>query len=261
MEQLVKTVQGIGNGAHIVVPKEMIGRRVMVLSVLKSEREITQEMLTLLGANLKHVMGIYLYGSYARNEQAPESDVDILVVSTRKLKLPKKYLTYEITVATLEQLEKQLEDNAPLILPIILEAKPLMNESLLDRYKEHTLTRKNTQWYMETTETSLALARGLIDEKEYLPSIIYPLLLRLRGLFLIKTLLRGKLPAAEHVHRYLVKGGLSQEKVEQLMLLYRQHRDDKRISSHSLNHKDALLLYGIVHRYYAGVKKLWEKLK
>jgi len=67
----------------------MVGQKVIISLVEKTIEEIEDEILYILKPYLKHIQGIYLYGSYARNEQTPESDIDILVI-TDGIKIKKK---------------------------------------------------------------------------------------------------------------------------------------------------------------------------
>lgn len=258
-----KIVQQIGNGGHIYLPKEMIGQKVEIILVEKKLEEIEEEILRILKPYLKHIKGIYLHGSYARNEQTPDSDIDILVITDNKIKIKKKVNEYEIISVTLEQLEKTLEYTASLILPTLKEAKPILNRELIEKYKKKKITKKNIKWYIETTESSLKLAKYLVDEKNIkdMPSVVYPLIMRLKGLYMIRLLIKNKKYFNKEVNDYLVKKGISLEKAKQFERMYREHRDNKGISENSLNYIDISKLYHIVCKYYKEVKSLWEKLK
>lgn len=258
-----KIVQQIGNGAHIYLPKEMVGKKVLVTLVEKTIENIEEEIYEILKPYLKHIKGIYLHGSYARNEQTPDSDIDILIITDKKIQIKKKINEYEIISATEEEIEKTINNNAVLILPILKEAKPILNQQVIEKYKKEELTKKNTKWYIETTESSLKLAKYIIDEKyvKDMPGTVYPLIMRLRGLYMIKSLIRNKKYSNKEVINYLVKKGISLEKAKQLDKMYREHRDKKTISRNSLDYKDISKLYHIVHEYYQEIRSLWEKLE
>ena len=260
MKQLTKLVQQIGNGGHIYLPKEMVGKRIVINLVEKTMEEIEYEILNILKPHLKHIKGIYLYGSYARNEQTPESDIDVLVITDDKVKIKKRINEYEITSLSLDQLEKTLDHTAVLILPILKEAIPILNQDLIEKYRKTNLTKKNTKWYIETTESSLKLASYSIKEKD-MPTIVYPLIMRLKGLHMIKSLINNKAYSNKEVMGYLVKKGISINKVKQLYRMYSEHRDNKLVSRNKINNEDILILYKIVTKYFQEVKSLWEKLR
>ncbi|MBW2980706.1 DUF2080 family transposase-associated protein [Candidatus Woesearchaeota archaeon] len=260
MEQITKTVQQIGNGGHIYLPKELVGQKVVITLVGKSLEEIKEEILMIVKPWLKHVIGVYLYGSYARGEQVPGSDIDVLVITDGKVKLRKRINEYEIVSMSIDSLEKTLKHNAVLVLPILKDAKAIINGQLIEKYKGIKLTKANTKWYIETTSSSLKIAHEWIKEKDMgsMPNLVYPIIMRLRGLHMIECLVSAKSYSNKDVDK-LIK--LPPDKVRQLNRMYRENRDDKRISAHSLNYSDISKLYESVYKYYKKVKSLWEKLR
>ena len=256
-------VQEIGNGGHIYLPKGMVGKKIIVHLIEKSIDDIEEEILQMLKPYLKHIKGIYLHGSYARKEQTADSDIDILVVTDGKVKIKKRINEYEIVSISLEQIEKTINYTAVLILPMLREAKPILNQDLIEKYKKEKLTKKNTKWYIETTESSLKLAKDWISDKEIksMPNIVYPLILRLRGLYLIEALIKNRGYSNKEVVNYMVKNRIPKNKAEQFYRMYREHRDNKTISENSLDYGDIPKLYEIVYKHFQKVKSLWEKLK
>jgi len=263
MEQITRIVQQIGNGGHIYLPKEIVGQKVVINLIEKSMEDIEEEILHILKPCLKNIKGIYIYGSYARGEQTPESDIDILVITDGKVKIKKRINEYDIVSLSLEQVEKTIGYTAVLILPMLKEARTILNQELVERYKKERLTKKNTRWYIETTESSLKLAKDWIGDKDSksMQHIVYPLIMRLRGLHLIESLIRNKGFSNRQVSDYMTKKGLSLDKTEQLNRMYREHRDKRNISGNSLDYGDISKLYSITYRCYMHVKSLWEKLR
>lgn len=259
MKQITKVVQEIGNGGHIYLPKETVGKKVVITLKEKSIEDIEEEIINILRPYLKHIQGIYLHGSYARNEQTPESDIDVLVI-TDNIRIKKKINEYEIISMSLEQLEKSIGYTAPLILPVLKEAIPILNQQLIEKYKRKKLTKKNTRWYIETTESSLKLAEYLVEEKD-VEGVVYPLIMRLRGLHMINSLVRNKGYSEREVINYLLKKAIPIDKIQQLNRIYRELRDKKPISDNSLSYEDISKLYSAVYEYYQNVKSLWKKLK
>src|SRR3989344_8446692 len=87
-QQITKQVKPSSTGAVVYVPREWIGQDVTIIAPLYWKNMIGK-ILVLLKDYMPMIVGIYLYGSYARNEQRPNSDVDVLVVSTDNFKIGK----------------------------------------------------------------------------------------------------------------------------------------------------------------------------
>lgn len=263
MKQITKIVQQIGNGGHIYLPKDIVGQKVLISIVERSIEDIKEEIMDILKPHLEHICGVYLCGSYARGEQTEDSDIDVLVITDGEVKIKKRILGYEIFSSSIEQIKKTIDYAAVLILPMLKEAKPILNKKLIEEYAKEKLNRKNTKWYIETTESSLKLAKHWISDKDEhsMPYIIYPLVMRLRGLHLIESLVHGKASSNADVMNCLINGGISKNKAEQIYKVYREHRDEKNISENSLNYEDVGRLYDITYKYFQRVKLLWAKPK
>jgi len=260
MKQITKTVQQIGNGGHIYLPRETIGKKVVITLQEKTLEDIKEEILYILKPFLENIQGIYLHGSYARNEQTPESDIDVLVITDGRIKLKKRVNEYEIISMSPEELKRAIGYTAPLILPAVRESIPLLNQQLIQKYKKENITKKNTKWYIETTESSLRLAKYLVEEKD-IKGAVYPLIMRLRGLHMISSLIKNKPYSEREVELYLFKKGMDPKKIREFNSMYRELRDKKTISESSLNYEDLTNIYKAICENYQEVKLLWEKLK
>jgi len=252
--QIVREVKNLGNGAHVIVPRKWLEAKVVISLV---QRNVKEEILELILPYLKDIKGVYLYGSCARNEVTVDSDVDVLIISDKKMHLPKE--GFEILVVTQKEIEKTLKNNAVMILPILKECIPIINGDLISKYKTQKLTKQNTKWYLDTTKTSLNIARELIKQKdiEGISNIVYPLVMRIKGLYLMQQLINSKKYSTKNLENYLYRKSLSKEKIWQFLKMYRENRDKKQISKHSLNYTDVKLLYIIAISLFKEVK--WEK--
>src|SRR3989338_1304513 len=132
-----KLVHKFGNSSHVVLPKEYIGRRIKFVTEPKTFHDIKFEIVEILKPHLENIIGVYLYGSYARNEQTVDSDIDILVITSSKFKIIENIGNYHIVSTTINRIENILKNNAVLILPIIKEAKTIINPDSLRGYKEY----------------------------------------------------------------------------------------------------------------------------
>ena len=224
-----KTVQRFGNSGHVVLPKEYVGKRIRFILEPKSFEDIKFEVLGILKPYLENILGVYLYGYYARNEQTIDSDVDILVITNTKLKVIDKINSYSIVSATVMELESTLKNNAVLLLPIVKEARTIINPGLLEKYKEYKFTNNNTKWFIETSMHVLELNKKGLDLNFEIGSIVYSLMLRIRGLLMIKLMLNNQLYSKALLFSYLKSNELPQNKIEELYKIYNKEKDNIKI--------------------------------
>ena len=224
-----KTVQRFGNSGHVVLPKEYVGKRIRFIVKPKSFEDIKFEVLGILKPYLENILGIYLYGSYARNEQTIDSDIDILVITNIKLKIMNKMNAYSVVSATVMELESTLKNNAVLLLPIVKEARTIINPGLLEKYKEYKFTNNNTKWFINSSMHVLELNKKGLDLNFEIGSIVYSLMLRIRGLLMIKLMLNNKLYSKASLFSYLKSNKFSQNKIEELYKIYSKERDNIKV--------------------------------
>lgn len=252
-----KLVQKFGNSGHIVLPKDYIGKRIRFIAEPKTFEDIKCGILDILKPYFENILGVYLYGSYARNEQTIDSDVDILVITNTKLKIMDKIDDYTIVSVTLKQLEGTLSTNSILILPIIKEAKTIINPTLLDRYNEYKFTKKNTKLFIENSVKILELNKKGLELDFEIGSIIYSLMLRIRGLLMIKLMLNNKLYSKLLLFDYLKSNGFSQNKIKELYRVYNKEKNNIRVKESNIIIKEDLVrLLIIAEKLLYEVKNL-----
>ncbi len=250
-EQLRKKVVKFGNGSIVYTPKDWIGREVIVTLPKLS---IKEELFKLLDPYLLHIQGIYLYGSFTRNEQEQDSDIDVLVIADKKFKIESK--RFDINVHSFESLKKILKDN-PIYLLIIKEARTILNGSLLEELKNFKLSNPDFSFILDTTRNLLEINKDFIDiEKEMQtenfdnPAVIYSLVLRLRGLYMIDCILKNKSYLNKNFKRFAVKIGIKNFNL--LYKIYRYERDNKKLDKTHVSMED-------INRLYLLVKNETEK--
>lgn len=193
--EIVKTAIRVGNSAGVLLPKKWLNTKVrVILEPLDLEKEIL-EILAEKGI-LKKILGIYVVGSHARNEQTSESDIDILVLTTD---LNEKITRgrYDIMCISQKEVQRQLKENALPLLAMVREAKTILNENLLKEYKKTPLTLKNSEWHIETTKSAMDVVKEYIKLAEETgerisDSAAYSLILRLRTLYIINCIRKNK---------------------------------------------------------------------
>ncbi len=193
--ELIRSAIRVGNSAGVLLPKEFLNTQVkVVLQPLNVEKDILGILLE--KKLLKDVLGIYLIGSYAREEQTIESDVDVLVITDKINKKIKKG-KYEIVCVNKEEVERQLKENALPILPMIIEAKAVLNKPLLRGYIDFPLNKKNLKWHIDTTKSAMRVVEASIKLSKEMgllegDATSYALILRLRTLYIIDCLRKNK---------------------------------------------------------------------
>lgn len=194
--QIKKAVKS-GNSSAVVLPRAWLNKEIRVELMRKSKETILNEVLDILRRHipLEEVIGIYLVGSYARNEETDESDIDILVLTDSVNKELIHEGIYSITIISSKLLNYKIENDLLPIGPMIKEAKPLFNSAYIEQINIK-VNKKNVNWYIETTRDKLEIINKAINKLEgvkYIPDVlIYTLVLRIRTLEIIERLINNK---------------------------------------------------------------------
>ena len=197
MEQsLVKKIIKVGNSSGVLLPKEWYGGEAKIELVVKP-LDVKNDILRILGPHLNSVLGVYLVGSYARGEQRKGSDVDVLAITfdiNKRIKSSK----YDIIMISKERLYQLLKKNILPLLPMIKEAKVILNSVLLKEYSNISINRDNLNFHIETTKSAMGVINAEIDlcrdegEKFVSDASAYSLILRLRGVYIVQCLIDEK---------------------------------------------------------------------
>jgi len=190
-EQIIRTVSQVGNGAHIFAPKEWINERVLIVRLEK--KSIKEEIIQRLYPYLDKIMGVFLYGSQARGEATENSDVDVLVIAREKFNI-KKEENFEFTIIDENSLCEAIKTNPIMMYSIFKEAKAIINEEYLNKLKNIKINLVLFKSFIQTTKESIKSDEEIIEldkktGKTISNSVIYSLILRLRGIFIIRRLL------------------------------------------------------------------------
>ena len=193
--EIIRNTIKLGNSAGVLLPKEWLNSEV---KVILQPRNIEREVLEILIQEkvLKNILGLYLVGSYARNEQTIESDIDILAITdtiNKKIKKGK----YNLICITKKEIELELEKNALPVLAMIREAISIINEDLIKSYYLTELTKKNIKYHIETTKSALEIIKKEIQIAKKMKTKVsdasaYSLILRLRTIYIIECIRNEK---------------------------------------------------------------------
>ena len=230
MERIAQ-VSKWGNSGGVLLPREWLGKQVKVILVDRTD-QIRKEIMAILDSYLEDILGIYLIGSYARGEQEKDSDIDIIVISKD---LRKKITSgkYNIEIYPLKNIKKTLKNNPLMIFPSLIEAKPILNKSLLEEISLGIPSKSDFYNYMEECRRILKINKSFIQldkNKELFSeySVIYSTLLRLRGVYFVNVILQGKNYRKREFLGWLSsEGKLDVEDVEEVYDIYKKVRDDQ----------------------------------
>src|SRR3989344_1027065 len=163
--EIKRTVKA-GNSSAVILPRAWLNQEVRVELIKKTPEIILKEVLDVAKnyIDTEKIIGIYLVGSYARNEEEKDSDIDVLIVSDNVNRKEIKIGIYSIMIISWSLLEWKLENDLFPIGPMIIEAKPLINSFSFSIMKERVnVTKKNVKWYIETTKERLRLIKEILN--------------------------------------------------------------------------------------------------
>ena len=155
-----------------------------IIRRIKQKTDIKSRILTALEKHLENIEGIYLYGSQARGEADKSSDIDLLIITNKKLSI--KVKGFEIICLQQNEIDEAIKIAPIIIYSALSEAKPIMNASLLERLKhKYRLEPIAFVDYIKETEEIVKINEKLLDP--------YSVILRLRGIYITACLLDNRL--------------------------------------------------------------------
>jgi len=233
-EKIIRSVTGIGNGAHIFAPKEWIGEEVALTRI--SRKNPKEEIIKLLYPYLDRIISVFLFGSYARNEQQSGSDMDVFVIASTKFSVKSKGM--DIIVIPEKKIDDAKRINPVLFYSMLQEAKQIINPSYLEILKQEKINPCCFRDFIKETENSLFSSREIMNLDKKLKnkwaseSVVYSALLRLRGIFIINLLLNKKAYSKKIFKEWVAKN--SDADYDGAYAIYQAVREnkksDKRIS-------------------------------
>lgn len=199
MEIQIKKAVKAGNSSAVILPRSWLNKEVRIELIKKTPKIILLDVINILNKNidLENIIGIYLVGSYAREDEDENSDVDILVLTRNIDKEMIKEGIYNILLISSELLKQKLERDLFPIGQMIREARPLLNSDYLSSVKVN-VTKRNIKWYLKTTEEKLKIIKKILENiksknLKYVDNrIVYTLILRIRTLYIIKKLIKNE---------------------------------------------------------------------
>ncbi|MFH1711206.1 MAG: DUF2080 family transposase-associated protein, partial [Nanoarchaeota archaeon] len=223
-------VTEIGNGAHVFAPREWLNDEVIIVRTPRMNPK--EEIIKVLGPYLDKVIAVFLYGSYARGEQERDSDIDVLVISREKFSVKSKNM--EIVVIPESRIKSAIKLNPLLFYSMLNDALPIINSFYFEKLKQEKIDFSLFNEVIEDTKGSLNSSQKIMDmdyrlkSKLASESVVYSLILRLRGLFIIDILLKNKRYSKQSFKNWLVTN--SNVDYEKVYNIYRAVRDNKKVA-------------------------------
>jgi predicted nucleotidyltransferase len=254
MEIHIKKTIKAGNSSAVILPRAWLDKKVRVELVKKDSNEILHEILEISREyiDLKEIIGVYLSGSYAREEEDDNSDIDVLIITNNKDRLIEKG-NYSILMISYEKLNKKLSNDLLPLGQMIKEAKPLLNSNYLDSI-EIKISKQNTDGQIKTTKEKIDLIKKVLEKLEDKPisdSIAYTLVLRIRTLYIIEKLIKNKNYSKKEFTTLINTISKSPAPYEAYLSIKNNSGDKNRINSN-----EATMLLNYLEKQLINVKKL-----
>lgn len=249
METIKKQTIKVGNSAGVLLPKEWMNSVVEVRLVKTpySQEKIYKDLYLYLKDYFKNILGVYLIGSYARNDYDEKSDVDILVITDSIDKII-NINDYEIFLVSVDNLRKRLSKSLYLI-SAIKEAITLMNPRLLNELKGID-AKININEHEKEIKSMLKINKDMIDsakeqKEKVLDGTAYSLVLRFRELYLIKCIIHNKKPDKKEFLRLIGKN------IYYAYLRVKRNQEEK----NDVDTQDADNLYNLTIKWLKDLKE------
>lgn len=238
---LVKDVADRGHSGGVYLPKSWVGQKVLIQPI-----SVKEYILNTLSPYMEELSGVYLYGSYARGEEEEESDIDVLVISEKKL-LDKKIGLVNIENTSHADIKNWVRTDPIGYYSIVQEAVPIINAPMLKELQSIEPDPKRLKDYYEDTSRALKICKELLDNPcGDNAGIIYSLVLRLRGLFLARCMLKREKYTSRDLEEYAGSKGIKPVLFEKIYAFYRAKREERPTPKNRIPVKKLRKLHGMV---------------
>ncbi|PIU76104.1 hypothetical protein COS75_00845 [Candidatus Pacearchaeota archaeon CG06_land_8_20_14_3_00_35_12] len=251
-----KTAIGMGNGAAVYVPKEYEGKEVLVI-LPEGIEDLKKRVLSKLIQFMPNVLGVYLYGSYARGEEKQNSDIDILIIVQEKdIRIKELFDDVDVRVLTLKEIRKGIENFPVVTLPILKESKVFLNPLLLEELRNSKINFDKFKWHFQDIKRIIKIVKTFVemDEEDISPDNIYSLMMRIRICNMMESLVKNEIFSNKSVKKVLLNYGLTEDEYEKFYSIYQQIRDNKDAKI-KINKEEIFKLIKILADYYTKLEK------
>jgi len=259
-KKLTKTVKKYGNSGGVYLPASWIGGTAEV-RLVKSAVNPARDITAALADCMPHIIGAFVYGSYARGEQEDDSDVDIMVVTdehAESVKVPKKLKenNYDVQIMPRSRAIRAAERDI-VFKEMLKEAKPLLNEELLRELVNRKTSSKNIGFRVDFAKSSLGIMKSFLelDEEDPEYETAYPLVMRIKEMLILKCFLEGRKYSLGLLKDVMLKHGVPKNNIPSIISQYRAFRDGRKPEKRILKRSDALILASMLDWLIKHVEK------
>lgn len=229
---VTKTVKKYGNSGGVYVPSAWVGGEVEVRLISRPPAP-ERDILLAFSRQMKHIVSAFIYGSYARKEQAGESDIDVIIVTdehVKDIKTPEslKGMNYDIRAMSSKEIRKALERDA-LFRKTLEDIKPLLNESFLEELKSIKTSTKNLKERIDFARSSLEITKSIFRAGSRGADLIYPLVMRIKEMLIVECILENKRYSFRLLEESIKERGIKRSGFTRLMEHYRAVRGDRKL--------------------------------
>lgn len=256
---LIKIVKKYGNSGGVYVPRSWVGGKAKI-ELIEEPAEPETDILRNI-PEPGHLISAIMYGSYVRNEASEQSDIDIIIVVDEDAKdmkvMPemKMQKNYDIQVKTEKEIRNAVK-NDPLFKKIIMdESKAILNHKFLDSLKGEKTKKGNIRVRISLAESSLNIIKSLFDAGRDNKNLIYPLILRIKEVFLIECMIKNKRYSLKALGNEVSSLGINKKEFNNLMNTYRTARDNKKLPKYTFSEETMTRLILFLEKKIGYVKK------
>jgi predicted nucleotidyltransferase len=221
MATIIKTVMKSGNSGSVYVPKEWVNQKVVIRPLT-----IKEDILEKIMPHTENIIGAYIYGSHARGEETAESDVDVLLITDKRIEI-KKEEGYDIETVQIDEIKEKIREDPVSYYSIIQEAATIINPRLLEELRKIRPTEQATKRYLKETGDALKIAEELLKMRGDHGGSVYSMMLRMRGLYLIECMKQDKRYIGGGLAERLRAEGIDERSYEKAYAVYRAKRDER----------------------------------
>ena len=176
---------------------------------------------------LEGILGVSIYGSWARGEASQSSDYDLLIVvrdpSCAK-GLDQKPPGADVRVLGLEDVIALIKKDPIQIVPILRESVPVYGGELLEYLKNLKFDKGQLLASLHEALASIDLAEAIVsagEDEEVDSALLYPPMLRFRQYCLVRSILEGIPGTLKQAEEIAEKHGLGKKEFRDLYEAFR----------------------------------------
>jgi len=179
---------------------------------------------------LEGILGVSIYGSWARGEASRSSDYDLLIVvrdpSCAK-GLNQKPPSADVRVLGLDDVIALIKKDPIQIVPILREGIPVYGGELLEYLKNLKFDEGQLLASLHEALASINLAKTIVlasEDEEVDSALLYPLMLRFRQYCLVRSILEGIPGTLRQAEEIAEKHGLGEKEFRGLYKAFRSEQ-------------------------------------